>query len=316
MDTKRIGIAAYGADALAVVSEMVRFERLGVAAVWLTTGGARLDGLTLSAVAAMRTGKIMLGTSIVPIFPRHPIVVAQQVQVVAQLAPGRFRLGLGPSGQQGVLQTFGLDFKFPLGHLREYVDILRTLLRTGSVDFAGDFYKTRARINKPVEVPIMTSALNAGAYRLAGEIADGAISWVNPGKYLRDVALPAMREGAQKAGREVPPLIAHAPVCVHDNRSEVFAAVREQLATYPRLPFYARMFEAAGYPEAHDGTWSDAMIEAVAIWGDKPEVGGRLSELLSWGATEVIVTPVAAGPDRQASTDRTVQLIADLAMAT
>ena len=95
----------------------------------------------------------------------------------------------------------------------------------------------------------MASALRKGSFELCGEEADGAISWICPFTYLRDVALPAMEAGASRAGRETPPLIAHAPVCVHDNPEEVRAAVREQMMN-PRLPYYQRMLVAAGYPEA------------------------------------------------------------------
>jgi hypothetical protein len=114
--------------------------------------------------------------------------------VLAQLAPGRFRLGLGTSGRAGMEQTYGVNFRAPLGHLREYVRIVKTLLHTGSVDFAGRYYQAHSRIAAPVDVPVMAAALGEKAYELCGAEADGAISWVCPGPYLRDVALPACSE--------------------------------------------------------------------------------------------------------------------------
>src|SRR5215472_13246172 len=92
-----IGVAIRGNTASEALAMIEQAEQLGIHAAWMTTGGARLDSLTTFAAAALRTQHIALGTSIVPTFPRHPLVVAQQTQVVAQLAPGRFRLGLGPS---------------------------------------------------------------------------------------------------------------------------------------------------------------------------------------------------------------------------
>jgi len=77
-------------------------------------------------------------------------------------------------------------------------------------------------------VPVMAAALGEKAYELCGAEADGAISWVCPGAYLHDVALPALHRGADSAGRPVPPLVAHAPVCVHDHAEEVREAVRLQ----------------------------------------------------------------------------------------
>ena len=73
----------------------------------------------------------------------------------------------------------------------------------------------------------MASALRQGSFELCGAEADGAISWVCPGSYLRDVALPAMQKGADQVGRAAPPLIAHVPLCVHDNPDEVRSAFRE-----------------------------------------------------------------------------------------
>ena len=308
-----IGVAIRGnkvSEALAMIEQA---EQLGIHAAWMTTGGARLDSLTVFAAAAVRTQRIKLGTSIVPTFPRHPLVMVQQAQVVAQLAPGRFRLGVGPS-HRPTIEAMGIQFTSPLSHLREYLRVLKPLLQQGRVDFDGDYYKAHESIPEPLDLPVMASALQRGSFELCGEEADGAISWICPGVYLRDVALPAMRLGAERAGRLVPPLIAHAPVCVHDNATEVRAAVREQIQN-PRLPFYRQMLMAAGFPEAADGTWSDAMIEAVVLAGDEARVAERLHTLLTYGAAEVLASPVLAGRDRTASLERTLRLLGRVAQS-
>ncbi len=180
------------------------------------------------------------------------------------------------------------------------------------MDFDGKHYQAHGAIAAPVDVPIMASALRSGSFELCGAEADGAISWVCPGAYLREVALPAMEKGAEKAGREVPPLIAHAPVCVHENRDEIRVAVQQQLANYPRLPFYQQMFEAAGFPEATEETWSDGMIEGTVLTGNESQVRERLEELLDSGATEILVSPVLAGPDREASFARTLAVVGEV----
>ncbi|MBF8267900.1 MAG: class flavin-dependent oxidoreductase [Dehalococcoidia bacterium] len=310
-----IGVAVTARSAREALASIQRLEEMGVPAAWLTSGGAGGDALTTFAAAAALTERILLGTSIVPTWPRHPVVVAQQAQVVADLAPGRFRLGVGPSHQATVEKTFGLDFQAPLGHLREYLQILKALLQKGQVDFAGRYYRADARIASAVEVPVMASALRRRSFELCGAEADGAISWVCPGLYLRDVAIPAMAAGAEQAGRPTPPLIAHAPVCVHDDPEEARSAARGQIGFYARAPFYASMFADAGFSEASQGTWSDAMIDAVVLSGDESRVEERLRELLSFGATEIIVTPIAAGDDRAASTERTLRLVARVAQS-
>lgn len=307
MSQKRIGIAMRGDNASELVDTIEQAEHQGIHAAWMTTGGARLDSITVFAAAAQRTKRIKLGTSIVPTFPRHPLVMVQQTQVVAQLAPGRFRLGVGPS-HRPMMESMGMNFTSPLGHLREYVHILKALLQEGKVDFDGDYYHAHDSISQPVDVPVMASALQKGSFELCGEVADGAISWICPGSYLRDVALPAMQAGATRANRSTPPLIAHAPVCVHDNADDVRAAVRTQIMN-PRLRFYQCMLIAAGFPEAEKGVWSDAMIDAVVFWGNEVRVEERLHEMLDYGAAEILASPVLAGGDPAASLDRTLRLL-------
>ena len=312
MTNKKIGVAVSAPDVAGVMANIARAEKAGIPGVWLTTGGAGLDGLTIFAAAAERFKNITFGTSIVPTFPRHPIVMAQQVQVLAQLAPGRFRLGVGPSHGPTMRSMFGTDFREPLGHLKEYVQILKSLLQTGSVDFDGKYYQAHARIAAPVDVPVMASALRSGSFEVCGAEADGAISWVCPAAYLEKVALPAIKKGAQIAGRPAPPLIAHVPVCVHDDPDEIRAAVQQQLANYPRLPFYQRMFAAAGFPEAAEETWSDAMIEGTVLSGSAASVEAGLQGLLNMGAAEVLVSVVSAGDDPGASIDRSMQALAEV----
>ena len=109
-----------------------------------STGGG--DSLSVFAAAGPSTRSIMFGTAITQTFPRHPIAVAQQVLTLAQLAPDRFRLGLGTSGQGGVEQTLGINFRAPLAHLREYVHILKALLQEGSVDYSGRYYQAHTSV--------------------------------------------------------------------------------------------------------------------------------------------------------------------------
>ena len=308
MSEKRIGVAITGSDSSAILAGIEKAEDMGIHAAWLTTGGARLDSLTLFASAALRTSRIMLGTAIVPTYPRHPLVTVQQTQVIAQLAPGRFRLGVGPSHRPSIEDTHGINFRAPLGHLSEYLHILKALLHDGSVDFDGRYYSAHARVVAPVDVPVMASALQPRSFELCGAEAEGAISWICPRAYLRDVAIPAMQAGADKAGRTVPPLIAHAPVSVHENPDDVRAAVREQVFN-PQMPFYQRMFASAGFPEASSGTWSDGMVDATVLWGDEAQVAGGIEELFSMGATEVLASPIPAGADRTASLERILELL-------
>ena len=314
MTTKRIGVHALGEDSNAVVARIQELERLGIHAAWLPTGSGPQDSLTLFAAAAALTKTIVLGSSIVPTYPRHPIIVAQQTFVLNQIAPQRFVLGIGSSHRPRIEEMYGMAFRTPLAHTREYLHIVRTLLHEGAIDFDGRHFKAHTKFNMSApEVPVMISALRQASFELAGAESDGAISWICPMVYLRDVALSAMKSGAQRADRQVPPLIVHAPVCVHDNRDEVREAVNEQLIYYLHLQFYLQMLIEAGYPEAAEGIWSDAMMDAVVLYGDEKRVKERIHWLFELGASEVILTPITAGPDRGASMNRTINLVAQVA---
>ena len=285
---------------------------MGISAAWLITIRADIDALTLLAAAAVQTQRILLGSSVLPTYPRHPVAVAQQAQVLGQLAPGRFRLGVGPSRRRQMEGIFGANYRAPLGHLQEYLRILKALLHEGKVDFEGRYYRSSAQITAPMAIPVMASALGPKAFELCGAEADGAISWLLPGTYIRDVALPALKAGAEQAGRPVPPLIVQVPVCAHDNPDDVRAAVRRQYDVY-LFPEYVQLFTASGFPECSQGTWSEAMIDAIVPWGGESQVAERLMELFSFGATEIIVSPVLTGGDWMASVDRTLRLLAQVA---
>ena len=75
------------------------------------------------------------------------------------------------------------------------------------------------------------------------------------------------------------------------------------------------MLMAAGFAEVADQTWSDRMIDAVVLWGNEAQVEGRLRELFSLGATEVLVSPITAGSNSIASLDRTMRLLGRTAQA-
>jgi F420-dependent oxidoreductase-like protein len=304
-----VGLFVQGRDARSVVEAIRRAEAVGVPAVWLTMGGVASDSPAVFAAAAMVTERVKFGTSIIPTWPRHPIALAQQAVALASLAPGRFRLGIGPSHEPAMTRLLGVKWQSPLGHLREYLRVLQDLLHKGSVDFEGRWVTARAQLPAPVDVPVMASALREASFRACGELADGAISWVCPWDYLRRTALPAIAAGAAKAGRPAPPLIAHAPICVHEDAAEARQAAREQVGNYGRVPFYAAMFADAGFPDASSGM-SDALIDALVVYGNREAVVSRLRQILAEGAGEVIAHPVLAGPDRQASLARAMEAVA------
>jgi alkanesulfonate monooxygenase SsuD/methylene tetrahydromethanopterin reductase-like flavin-dependent oxidoreductase (luciferase family) len=268
----------------------------GVRQVWSTAGGLAPDPLTTFAVAAATTDRIRLGTSILPIYPIHPVALAAQVLSVEGLAPGRFRLGVGTSHRPMMEGTFGLRMERPLSYLREYLTVLRGLLWEGAVGHAGPFLTGNGTLPKgiaPPRTPILMSALRHNAFTLAGEMSDGAISWVTPVRYLIETAIPAMERGAETAGRdERPPLVAHVSVAMSSDREAARNAFRAQFPIYSKLPFYAAMFADAGYPVTASQEMSDGLVDVLCISGTEAEVRERLLGMREAGLDELIVSHV------------------------
>jgi alkanesulfonate monooxygenase SsuD/methylene tetrahydromethanopterin reductase-like flavin-dependent oxidoreductase (luciferase family) len=237
----------------------------------------------------------------------------QGAVVVDSLAPGRLRLGVGPSHKPTIEGTWGIPFVRPLQHLREYLAILQAALGQGKVDFDGKRMSAHAQLpGGPTQVTVMASALRSNGFRVCGELADGAISWVCPLPYLRDVAVPAIRDGAAAKGRPAPPLIAHVPVAVSEDVEAVRKAAARQIGFYPRVPFYSQMFQDAGFPEAREGQLSGRMVDALVIHGSAEEVKERLRQVPAFGASELLAMPILVAGDEQAL-PRTLAVLGELA---
>ncbi|MDI3339411.1 MAG: LLM class flavin-dependent oxidoreductase [Sphaerobacter sp.] len=312
MELPRVGLDLTEKQSVrGAVEAMVRAELRGVPMQWSTVSRGMPDAMTLFAAAAVRTSRIGLGTAIVPTYPRHPAVLASQALVLDQLAPGRFRLGIGPSHRPTIEGALGLPMGRPLDHLREYLTVLRALLWEGAVDFAGRYFSVHLTTGQTAQVPIYISALREHAFELAGELADGAISWMCPVDYLRRTAVPAMERGAQAAGRPRPRLVGHVPVAMTTDRGAMLDAARPRVGGYARLPFYAAMFADAGYPVA-DGAVSDDLLDHLVVWGDAAQVQDRLANILGGGIDELLVMliPVADAAQGEADLSRVLAALA------
>jgi F420-dependent oxidoreductase-like protein len=307
MALNRIGIAIHQPTAATILRTIVEAETAGVSNVWLTTG-AGPDALTVFAAAASTTQSVTMGSAIVPTFPRHPLVVAQQTADIAQLAPNRFVLGLGPSHAAVMEGRYGIAYRQPLSHLREFVTVVKALLSGTQTDFEGEHFKVHAKLDYGAQVPVVTSALRAPAFELAGELSEGAVTWLCPPSYLRDTAMPALERGAARQGRARPKLIAHAFVALTSDPSELQHGVDEFLQRYPRLTNYQEMFAAAGYPEARQGTWSAGMVEAVVLHGTDDQCSKKLESFMrTSGCDQIILSMMLMGADRDSALRRTLQ---------
>lgn len=313
MEFPRIGLDVPDkTSAATAVDSILRAESRGVPMIWSTVGGIRPDAMTFFPAALARTRSINLGTAIVPTYPRHPAALYSQAAAIYQMFPGRFRLGIGPSHRPTIEAGFGIEMGRPLDHLREYLTILRSLIDTGEVEFSGDYYSVNVSGGTPAPMPLYISALRHNAFRLAGEAADGAISWLCPVAYLNETAIPSMRAGAEAVGRETPRMIAHVPVVMSESLERVRAVANPVVSRYARLPFYANMFSDAGYPVGPDNIVTDDLLDHLVVNGSTEAVEQRLSAILETDIDELLVMLIP-GDDPAAEEEALSGIIARLA---
>jgi F420-dependent oxidoreductase-like protein len=290
---EHVGLVIDGTNAAATVKTIAAAEAAGVRQIWMAQTPFWPDTLTTLAAAAIKTSTVRLGTSIVPTYPRHPLVMAQQALSLYDIAPSRLRLGIGPSHQAIIEGIYGLPQPAPLAHLREYVNVLRTALWEGKLDHHGKFYNVKVSMSHTAQIPVLISTLGMKAFQLAGEIADGALSWVCPVPYLIRTGIPALRTAAAAANRRsAPPLVAHVPVTLSQDRHSVLATGHQLLDMYAKFPFYAKMFADAGFPLTAGQMISDSLIDSLIVSGNEDTVATQFTELLAAGLDELMVTLV------------------------
>jgi len=297
---------------LVAVRELAaRTEAQGFAGLWLGAAFG-FDPIMALALAGDVTSTLELGVAVVPTWPRHPLVMAQQAATASAATGGRFRLGIGPS-HAPVMQMYGIDFDRPISHVREYIAIVRALLADGRVSFAGERYQVTGFLDvaDAPPPPVLLSVLRPQMARLAGAASDGALCWLTPAPYLRDVVAPNLVAGAAGADRAAPPLIAELPCALTTDRDAVHAMAARDLAIYPQVPFYRAMFEAAGVPIAERG-WSDEMIDASVVYGDEHGLAAGIGRLFDAGADEVVLSPFGVGDDPARSQQECIRVLSDI----
>src|SRR3989441_7597569 len=181
-----------------------RVEALGYDSAWVTHGLGRDSFVVLAAYGAA-TSRLGLGNGVVPIYPRHPVSMAQAALTLAEMTGGRFRLGIGVSHRASMEKQLGLELREPLATMREYVAVLRGAMGEGA-NFQGRHYRVQWTMQvpeRPPAPPIYLATLSPKMCELAGEIADGAILWLCSPAYVREVAVPAFERGRRRAGKSL-----------------------------------------------------------------------------------------------------------------
>lgn len=254
-------------------------ESLGYESIWVIQIGDR-EATVVAAAIATATERIKIGTGVLPIYPRTPALMAQTAVTLDELSNGRFILGLGTSHKLTIETWHGMQLSKPISTMREYVQAVRAILK--GEPFFGEIYKTafsfiRYAPPRP-DMPIYISCLSPKMCELAGEVADGAVLWMCAPDYIRDTIIPAIRRGAEKAGRSMDgfEIVAAVPIALTDDVAGGRDLFRRNTSIYWTLPFYRAAIEGGGFGAdlaAYDRDGpsgvSDAAVDTFAGIGDE-----------------------------------------------
>ena len=292
---------------LADVAAAARAAEEGGDDGWFTAETAGDPFITV-ALAAGATERIRVGTGIAVAFARSPMDVAYSANDLQQLAEGRFVLGLGSQIKPHITRRFSMPWSRPAARMREYILAMRatwTAWQDGTpLDFRGDFYDHTLMTpffspgpNPHGPPPVFLAAVGPRMTAVAGEVADGVLAHAfTTERYLREVTLPALGEGAARADRTVDDLAVALGLFLasgYDEEeqaaSEAFA--RGQIAFYASTPAYRAVLERHGWGELGDeltrrskaGEWDrmpelvdDDVLHTFAVVGPPDELAERV----------------------------------------
>jgi F420-dependent oxidoreductase-like protein len=297
-------------------------ERAGFDSVWVSeTWGS--DATVLLAWIATRTSRIGIGAGILQMPARTPAATAMAAITLDHLSGGRMRLGLGVSGPQVAEGWHGVPFDRPLERTREYVEIVRRVLRRDEpvtspgphypLPLPGGYGRSLKANVLPVrpDVPIYLAAMGPRNVRLAAEIADGWIPFLYSPERGRDAFAEPLATGFAAAGRtpagfDVAPMV---PVAIGDDVDEGRDRLRPLLGLYvggmgsAGANFYKELVTRYGYgvvanaiQEAYlEGRRSDAaamvpdaMIDELCLVGPPGRVRDRLGAWETAGVTTLL----------------------------
>jgi probable F420-dependent oxidoreductase len=238
-----------------------------------------IDPFLACSVAAQRTGRISIGTSIAVAFARNPMTVALQANDVQALSGGRFLLGLGSQIETHITKRYSMPWSRPAARMREFVLAVRTIWsawETGAeLSFEGDFYTHtfmppyfNPGPNPHGNPKIMLGGVRPLMTEAAGEVADGFLCHpFSTERYLREVTLPALERGRRKAGKAMDGFEISGPAMIlaRDSEEEIRREtpfVKQQIGFYGSTPAYKPVLELHGWGDLHHE------LQAMTFRGD------------------------------------------------
>lgn len=285
-----IGIFGFQPSVNQLKAELESVASQGFSSFWMPQIFG-LDALTALAYAAADVD-LEVGTSVIPTYPRHPMMLAQQALTTAQAVKGSVALGIGLSHQPVVEGMWGLPFDKPVRHMKEYLSALMPLLHDKSASFAGETITSRGAIEVDAPAPpVLVAALGPQMLKLTGRLADGTITWMVGPKTLAELTTPVISEAAAEAGRGAPRVVAGCPVCVTDDVDSARERASTEYAIYGQLPSYRAMLDREGIDGPAD----------LAIIGSAAEVADRINGFGDAGVTTFAASEFGTSDERAAT---------------
>ena len=300
----RIGLGAGASTVDRIVEQAQSAEAAGFTSLWFPSSVLG-DPLAAMAVAGRATATIELGTAVLVTYAAHPLLTAARAAgATAAMARPGLVLGMGPSHDMAIEGAYGLSYARVGTHTEEYARVVVAALRGDAVDVDGEEVRAHSAspFAAPYPVPVLLGALAPRMLRVAGEVADGTVTWMANRIALESHVVPRITAAAAGAGRPAPRIVVGLPVAVHDDVDEAREAAARQYGFYGNLPNYARVLAHGGLEQSAD----------ACIVGDEAAVAGQLRALVAAGATDVWAAIFPVGDDRAASRARTRALLEQL----
>jgi F420-dependent oxidoreductase-like protein len=293
-----------GASLDEIVASCRKAETDGFATLWFANIFG-FDAMTLAAIVGRETRTVEIGTAVAPTHSRHPLYMAQQALSTQIAARGRFVLGLGPSHQLVIENLLGLSYAHPARHVREYVTVVKELLQTGKTSFQGTQYRVNASLSLKTDkpCPVLIGGLGPRMRRIAGELADGTLTWMTGPRTLGGTLVPEIRAAARAAGRPEPRIVAGLPIALTNDPAGAREAASKIFSLYGQLPSYRAMLDLEGAASPGD----------IVIAGDERTIENAVRGLASAGVTDLSASPYPCGSDGAATVKRTTAFLAELA---
>ena len=280
-----------------------RLAELGYTDAW-TGEASAADGFTPLAQAALLAPEMHLGTAVVPVYTRGPGLLAMQAATMAELAPGRFALGVGSSSDVVVERWNAMAFDAPYQKVRDTVRFLRRALAGEKVTEEYETFTVRGfRLGRPPAQPppIYVAALRPGMLRLAGRESDGAIvNWLS----ADDVATVVEEVGPDKE------VVARIFVCPTEDAERARYVGRVGIAGYLNVAVYAEFHRWLGRAEQLEGMWAawgagdrrgalaaipDDVVDALVVHGSAKECRARVRRYVDNGVTVPVLALLPGG---------------------